>query len=150
MSSIPAALALAFAHTAVTAAPLDARAAAPPYTDVVARIERARRALAAERAGDGEARAARRDRARRVLVAALVDDLVPAWAGTPWDYYGTSTKPRQGAIACGYFVTTVLEHLGLRLPRARLAQQASEVIVRSLVVGDGPILRYRDVDARAI
>jgi hypothetical protein len=72
-------------------------------------------------------------RARELLVAALRDEILPAWDGTPWDFHGTSQTPRQGKIACGYFVSTTLLHLGLVVERVRLAQQASEHIAQSLV-----------------
>jgi hypothetical protein len=71
-------------------------------------------------------------RARELLVATLRDEILPAWDGTPWDFNGTSQTPGQGQIACGYFVSTTLLHLGLRVERARMGQQASEHIAKSL------------------
>ena len=76
----------------------------------------------------------------RQLARAAVLDFVdaaafPAWAGTPWNFYGTSTTPKEGTIACGYFVTTVLEHAGFQVERARLAQQASAYIVSTMARG---------------
>ena len=68
------------------------------------------------------------------------DELLPAWDGTPWDFHGTSQAPREGKIACGYFVSTTLLHLGLQVERVRMAQQASELIVKSLV-STNPIRR---------
>jgi hypothetical protein len=81
----------------------------------------------------------RRAEARRQARAAVLEFLdaraFPAWAGTPWDFYGTSTTPQEGAIACGYFVTTLLEHAGFRVERVRLAQQASAYIVSTVARG---------------
>lgn len=71
--------------------------------------------------------------AAHYLEEALIDVVLPRWDGTPWAFSGTSTTPRTGSIACGYFVTTALEEAGLRVERRRLAQQASEIIVTSLV-----------------
>lgn len=71
--------------------------------------------------------------ARELLVATLRDEILPAWNGTPWDFNGTSQTPQQGQIACGYFVSTTLLHLGLQVERARMAQQASEHIAQSLI-----------------
>jgi len=51
------------------------------------------------------------------------------WMGTPWTFSGTSQTPRQGSIACGYFVTTTLEQAGVELERIRLAQAASERMI---------------------
>ncbi len=51
------------------------------------------------------------------------------WMGTPWTFSGTSRSPRQGSIACGYFVTTTLEQAGVAVDRVRLAQAASEKMI---------------------
>ncbi len=59
----------------------------------------------------------------------------PAWEGTTWDFYGTTTTPREGKIACGYYVTTVLEQAGFRLQRVLLAQQASAWLVETVARG---------------
>ncbi len=104
------------------------------------RCELARRLASA---GNAAARAEVLASAREVLTKALRDDIVSAWIGTPWDFYGTSEQPGRGAIACGYFVTTVLRDAGFRLQRASLAQQAAENIIRSLVPA-GSIWRFSD------
>lgn len=76
-----------------------------------------------------------RQQARSTLLAYLETSAFPAWEGTPWNFYGTSTTPREGTIACGYYVTTVLEQAGFRIERVRLAQQASAWIVSTLARG---------------
>lgn len=70
--------------------------------------------------------------AEKYLTKLIAKDLFSYWRGTPWDYNGTTEIPRQGAIACGYFVTTLLRDIGFKLERNRLAQQASENIIKSL------------------
>lgn len=81
--------------------------------------------------------------ARRVLVDALRDDVLPAWNGTRWAMNGTSQTPREGSIACGYFVSTTLMHAGFVVERARLGQQAATYITRSLVTTE-PIWQTSD------
>ena len=112
------------------------------------------RALATRRAGlaaeyrHAATPAARREclqRARVLLLTALDSTIFPAWEGTPWAFYGQSWQPRNGTIACGYFVTTTLHDAGLRLQRSLLAKQASEVIIKNLT-DEKHIHRYRDVD----
>lgn len=76
-----------------------------------------------------------RAEARQTLIDYLDDAAFPAWKGTPWEFYGTSTTPGQGTIACGYFVTTVLEQAGFKIERVWLAQQASAVLVNTLAHG---------------
>lgn len=70
--------------------------------------------------------------AKLLLRQRLEEDLIPSWYGTVWDYNGTSEVPREGMIACGYFVSTLLRDAGFKLERYRLAQQASLHIVQSL------------------
>ncbi|MBL8923399.1 MAG: hypothetical protein JNJ54_31390 [Myxococcaceae bacterium] len=101
--------------------------------------DEARQALAARR--DELSAVWRRDRAkaraeaRRALLDYLDDGAFPAWSGTPWAFYGTTTTPKEGAIACGYFVTTVLEQAHFKLERVKLAQQASAYLVSTLARG---------------
>lgn len=52
----------------------------------------------------------------------FVANVFPAWKNTAWDFNGTSDKPGQGVIACGYFVSTTLKHCGYNLNRYKLAQ----------------------------
>jgi len=71
--------------------------------------------------------------ATSVLLDVVADGLLPAWYGTPWAFYGTSQVTGQGQIACGYLVSTVLEHAGFRVERVALAQQAAEHIILTIV-----------------
>lgn len=79
--------------------------------------------------------------ARLFLYDSLVNKIFPAWYGTKWDYNGTTEEPGEGNIACGYFVTTTLRDAGFDLNRVKLAQQASEKMIKNLTAG-GNIRRY--------
>lgn len=117
--------------------------AASRYSDSIARLNADRVSFAAEYAKAGAAQKPEvLARARDRLARALDEDLVPAWYGTAWEFYGVSETPGQGTIACGYFVSTVLRDAGLRVERVRMAQQASEYIVRSLAP-EARILRLK-------
>ncbi len=101
----------------------------PTYAARRAALEERRQALGARWAqGDTSAR----DAAEAVVLETIVDDLIPAWLGTPWEFYGASTTPGEGSIACGYFVSTVLEHAGFGVERIAMAQQPSERIIQTL------------------
>lgn len=62
----------------------------------------------------------------------LVDSIFIYWLGTKWDFNGYTEKPREGEVACGYFVSTTLRDLGIRLNRYKIAQKAASEIVSSL------------------
>ena len=113
------------------------------YHQAQAKVEAERKALLTSymRATTSAEKEAVIDRAREVL-AHSVNDLFEFWYGTPWDFYGTTETPGQGKIACGYFVTTVLRDVGLKVQRTKLAQQASENIIRGLT-SEAHIKRYR-------
>ena len=64
-----------------------------------------------------------------VLFNSMIDSIFPAWTGTNWGFNGTSNVPKQGEIACGYFVSTTLKHVGFNLNRYKLAQQAASVVI---------------------
>jgi hypothetical protein len=70
--------------------------------------------------------------AKAALFTSLREEIFPAWFGTQWDYSGTTQTPGEGKIACGYFVSTTLRDAGLKVERIKMAQQASENIVRTL------------------
>lgn len=69
---------------------------------------------------------------RAYLLRVMADSLLVCWYDTPWDFNGTSQKPGEGSIACGYFVTTTLQQAGFDVQRVWLAQQASSVLIRTL------------------
>lgn len=71
----------------------------------------------------------------RFWVSKISGDLFQQWKGTPWDFNGTTTVPREGSIACGYFVTTLLSHMGVQLNRRQLSTCASSEMMRKLVPG---------------
>lgn len=105
----------------------------PDYETVKARIAAQRDSLS-DLFG-----ASRGDRQEEVLQAsgkalrsAILNDIVPQWYGTTWDFNGTTRVPRQGSIACGYFITTVLQDAGLNLDRSGIAQKASSEIIKIL------------------
>lgn len=71
----------------------------------------------------------------------LTDKIFPYWYGTDWNFNGTSEKPNEGSIACGYFVTTTLRDLGVDINRVKLAQCASEEMIKKLV-SENNIFRF--------
>ncbi|TYA70103.1 hypothetical protein [Seonamhaeicola marinus] len=63
------------------------------------------------------------DSVSKYLYSKLLNELVPHWYNTPWDFNGHTNIPNEGEIACGYFVSTTLKHLGFNLNRYKMAQQ---------------------------
>ncbi len=68
-------------------------------------------------------------KAQNYLIEVITDSIFYQWYGTPWDFNGTTQIPKQGKIACGYFVTTVLRDAGFKIPRVQWAQLASEAMI---------------------
>lgn len=66
----------------------------------------------------------------------LLNELIPHWYGTPWDFSGYTDTPGKGVVACGYFVSTVLKHAGFNIDRYRLAQQNPMNEALSIACGD--------------
>ncbi|HYV91747.1 MAG TPA: hypothetical protein VE978_08190 [Chitinophagales bacterium] len=75
-------------------------------------------------------------KARELLALTLSDSIFVCWYGTGWDFNGTTTCPRNGNIACGYFITTVLQQSGFNISRSFLAQQASGIMIKTLCPDD--------------
>lgn len=78
------------------------------------------------------------------LISMLTDTVFPYWFGTNWAFSGITEKPNNGYIACGYFVSTTLKHVGFKLNRYKLAQQASALIAKS-VSGTGNISTLKTI-----
>lgn len=66
------------------------------------------------------------------LTKTFFNDIFPKWVGTKWDYNGYTNTPGKGTIACGYFVSTTLKHIGFNWNRYKLAQMYSKAIVESV------------------
>jgi hypothetical protein len=101
------------------------------YAEKLKSIEKERQKLAAEYRQSANKKVVL-EKAQKVLVSSIYNQIFPAWYGTDWDFYGTTEIPKEGKIACGYFVTTVLRDAGVKVQRVSLAQQASENIIKSL------------------
>jgi hypothetical protein len=86
--------------------------------------------------------------AREALFDAITE-LLPRWTGTAWSFYGDAEEPGVEPVACGYFVSVILRDAGLRVERRRLAQQASEHIIQTLVP-EAKIRRFRDRPASEV
>ena len=94
-----------------------------------------------------QALARRRDAGEDVLAETAgtlrkrLPELMNVWKGTRYSYNGTTTVPKTGKIACGYFVSTILLHAGFGVDRVDMARQPSEQIIRT-VVPDPAIERF--------
>lgn len=100
-----------------------------PYTELKQTIEARRLSFQAEYvATDSLGKARVIESARSYLFDRITLDILPAWHGTKWDFNGTTRTPKLGTIACGYFVNTVLQDAGFRLPRIKWSQMAAEPI----------------------
>lgn len=68
----------------------------------------------------------------KAFIRQITQKVFPYWYGTKWDFNGTTEMPQEGSIACGYFVTTTLRDMGFPINRVKMAQCASEEMIRSL------------------
>lgn len=121
---------------------------ADDYSERIAAVAAIRKDLAAEyAAASTKEKPAVLKKARAAALDGLTGEILPAWIGTEWAFYGTTQTPRQGQIACGYFVTTTLRDAGFKVERAKLAQQASSHIADTLAGHANVKWLGNDVDA---
>jgi hypothetical protein len=85
--------------------------------------------------------------AQEYLLKTITTDFFNHWYGTEWDFNGTTRTPREGKIACGYFITTVLSDVGFKIPRVYWAQQASEYYIKRMT---SDIKRYSNVSIEKV
>lgn len=76
----------------------------------------------------------------------LLNQIIPHWYGTEWDFNGYTDVPNQGVIACGYFVSTTLKHMGINLNRYHLAQQAGLNEAKSIAIVDSNYFTVYGID----
>jgi len=75
------------------------------------------------------------DEAKTKLTAYLYKDIFNHWYTTKWSFEGHSEIPKQGTIACGYFVSTTLRDVGFNLNRYKLAQKSPEDEAKVIACG---------------
>ena len=74
----------------------------------------------------------------------LLNNIIPHWYGTVWDFNGYTAIPNKGTIACGYFVSTTLQDMGLNLNRYKLAQQGPENEAKSIAISLHEVLHFKE------
>ena len=74
------------------------------------------------------------DSVGKLFEESLINKIIPFWEGTEWSFEGHTSKPKSGKIACGYFVSTTLQDIGLNLNRYKLAQQSPVNEAKSLAL----------------
>jgi len=74
--------------------------------------------------------------ARSYLNKTISNEIFPYWYGTKWDFNGSTRIPKEGKIACGYFVTNILTDMGFNIPRIKWAQSASEIFIIKIAHGN--------------
>ncbi len=72
------------------------------------------------------------DSVQKAFTQKLVNSIIPYWYGTKWDFNGHTATPKIGVIACGYFVSTTLSHMGVNINRYRMAQQSALSEVKTI------------------
>ncbi|WP_130735575.1 hypothetical protein [Flavobacterium sp. J27] len=98
------------------------------YAEIKAKIELERSTL--------KNKTISKDSISEIFTRNLVDYVFPYWYGTKWSFEGHTSIPKNGEVACGYFVSTTLRDIGLAVNRYKLAQQLPVNEAYSLAVLD--------------
>ena len=77
----------------------------------------------------------------RALLENALPHLMRCWLGTPWDFHGSAHQPGSEQVACGYFVSSVLQDAGFNVEWGALAQQPSQGIIATFIPRDNMILK---------
>lgn len=84
------------------------------------------------------------DSSKMIFTELLLNNIIPFWYGTPWDFNGYTAIPNQGTVACGYFVSTTLRDMGLNVNRYSLAQQGPENEAKSIAISKSEMLHFEN------
>lgn len=77
----------------------------------------------------------------RIILELIMPEMMRCWLGTDYDFNGVAERPGKGKIACGYYVSTLIRDAGFKVNRYRLAQQASQNILRTFTARENCQLR---------
>ena len=103
------------------------------YADLITKVASVQTEMGTDyKAGNTQQKDSILSAAGDYLLEVIINDFFDQWNGTEWDFNGTTRTPKQGKIACGYFITTVLYDAGFAIPRVKWAQQASEYFITRL------------------
>lgn len=91
-----------------------------------------------------------KDSIYRYFNEALINKIIPYWYGTEWTFEGHTDTPKKGSIACGYFVSTTLKHMGTNLDRFLLAKQSALNEAKSLSAKEPIIPFYNKTPKKVI
>ncbi len=83
------------------------------------------------------------DSAQNLFTDYLLNKVIPYWYNTKWEFDGYTAVPQKGAIACGYFVSTTLKHMGVNVNRYKLAQQNPENESSSVAIAHANLKKYK-------
>lgn len=110
--------------TAAPALPKRLNSPTLSYNQVIAKIKKDKISLKANEIS--------KDSCRRYFLDQFENHVFPHWVGTQWDYNGYTNVPgNDKLIACGYFVSTPLKHMGFNWNRYDLAKMYSKKIIES-------------------
>lgn len=79
---------------------------------------------------------------KKMFEDAIINQIIPYWYGTEWSFSGHTTTPNNGQIACSYFTSTVLEHIGVKLDRFSLSQQSPINEAMTLDIDNKSLVRF--------
>lgn len=82
-----------------------------------------------------------------VFTKLLLNNILPHWYGTPWEFEGHTSIPNQGEIACGYFVSTTLNHMGLNLNRYHLARKGPLNEAKSIAIDSNLVIVFNSEES---
>lgn len=86
------------------------------------------------------------DSAQNEFASYLLNQIIPYWYNTEWGFDGYTSIPNRGSIACGYFVSTTLLHMGINVNRYKLAQQNPENEAKTVAIKDSLVRSYDYLD----
>ncbi len=59
--------------------------------------------------------------------------ILNSWLGTPYDFNGHAANPGKTPVACGHFVSSVMQNAGCQLNRLQLGQLPSQQIISTFI-----------------
>ena len=80
----------------------------------------------------------------RILLEGALPHLMRCWLGTPWDFHGSAHQPGTDKVACGYFVSSVLQDAGFNVEWGALARQPAQSIIATFLAREDMVITVGD------
>jgi hypothetical protein len=124
---------------------------AQPFFEKMAEIDSKRQEFARS-LENSQTKAKVKEAARKYLVKTIIEDIIPAWYGTPWhmgkDDDAEYPHQKGKRISCSYFVTAVLQNVGFVFDSRKKWANSRALYIQTSLTDKDQVQRFYGISAK--